>query len=112
MLQCRAGPAEKNYGMGEQELLVVVQALAVWRCYLEGFPGGVQVLTGYAPNTFLLAKQGLSRRQARWSEYLQRLDVTWLYKPGKVNVADPLSLSPLSLAACCSSRLRCLQRRP
>ena len=32
-------PAEKNYGVGEQELLAVVHALAVWRCYLEGFPG-------------------------------------------------------------------------
>ena len=53
-------PAEKNHGVGEQELLAVVQALAVWRCYLEGFPGGVQVLTDHARTQHLPADQARS----------------------------------------------------
>jgi hypothetical protein len=33
----------------------------------------------------------LSRRQARWSEFLQQFDFEWVYRPGWQNVADPLS---------------------
>jgi len=36
----------------------------------------------------------LSKRQARWSEYLQRFNFTWQYRPGRTNVADPLSRNP------------------
>ncbi len=42
-------PADRNYGVGEQELLAVIHALTVWRCYLEGFPAGVDVITDHAP---------------------------------------------------------------
>ncbi len=90
--------------MGEQELLAVVHALTVWRCYLEGCPGGVQMLTDHAPNTLLPTKNDLSRRQARWSEYLPRFEITWLYKPGKVNVADPLESLSWPDAVCGSVR--------
>ncbi len=60
------------------------------------------MLTDHAPNTFLPTKTPLSRRQARWSEFLQRFELTWQYKPGAINVADPVSRSPtlqLALAA-------------
>ena len=32
----RMSPAEQNYGEGEQELLAVIHALELWRCYLDG----------------------------------------------------------------------------
>jgi transposase InsO family protein len=90
-------PAEKNYGVGEQELLAVIHAFQVWRCYLEG--STVVVITDHHPNTFLQTQVTLSRRQARWSEYLQRFDFTWEYRPGRTNVADPLSRNPVHLLA-------------
>ena len=37
----------------------------------------------------------LSRRQARWSEYLQTFKFKWLYRPTRCNVADPLSCLPM-----------------
>ena len=35
-----------------------------------------------------------SRRQTPWSEYLQCFNFTWEYRPGRTNVADPLSRNP------------------
>ena len=32
----RMSPAEQNYSIGEQELLAVIHALELWRCYLDG----------------------------------------------------------------------------
>ena len=47
-------PAERNYPGGEQELLAVIHALTVWRCYLEGVK--CTVVTDHSPNTFLQSK--------------------------------------------------------
>ena len=63
---------EKQYTVGEQELLAVHHALRSWRCYLEGVPHPVTVVTDHAPNTWLETQQNLNRWQARWSEYFQR----------------------------------------
>ena len=85
-------PAERNYTTTEQEALAVVHALKVWRCYLEGVP--FVVVTDHCPNTYLPTQPLLSRRQARWSEFLQQFNFTWEYRPGRHNVADPLSRLP------------------
>ena len=31
-------PAERNYGGGEKEVLVIYQACVKWRCYIDGVP--------------------------------------------------------------------------
>lgn len=64
--------AEQNYTVTEQELLAVVHALTVWRCYLEGVT--FRLVTDHNPNTFFQTMPTLSRRQARWSEYLSRFN--------------------------------------
>jgi hypothetical protein len=84
--------AELNYTTTEQECLAVVHALKVWRCYLEGVK--FTVITDHCPNTFLATQPLLSRRQARWSELMQQYNFDWVYRPGRVNVADPLSRIP------------------
>ena len=82
--------AERNYVVTEQELLATVEAMRVFRCYLLS---GQQftLVTDNQPNTFLQTQPHLSHRQARWSEYLQRFNLCWVHKPGRHNVADPLS---------------------
>ena len=88
----RMNPAEQNYSVGEQELLAVTHALELWRCYLDG--SDVTVVTDHSPNTFFATKSLLSPRQARWAERLSRFQFTWEYRPGRINVADPLSRHP------------------
>lgn len=85
-------PAELNYTTSEKECLATVHALKVWRCYLEGLSQDMLTLvTDHNPNVHLQDQQHLSRRQARWVEYLQRFHFKWSYRPGRNNVADPVS---------------------
>lgn len=91
--------AERKWTTTEQELLAVVHAFKIWRCYLEGAKG-VTVITDHCPLTFFSTQPMLSRRQARWSEYLHQFQFKWQYRPGRINAADPLSRHPnLSVAA-------------
>jgi hypothetical protein len=81
---------EQNYTTIEREMLAVVHALRVWRCYLEGVY--FEVETDHKCNTFFQSHPNLSRRQARWLEFLQRFSkFKWEYRPGEQNVVDVLS---------------------
>ena len=73
-------PVELRYTVTELELLAVVHALRVWRCYLEG--SQFTVVTNHNPLTFLETQQSLSRRQARWSKFFQQFVFQWEYRPG------------------------------
>jgi transposase InsO family protein len=90
-------PAERNYITTEQELLAVHEALKEWRCYLEG--SETTLVTDHNPNTYLNTQPLLSRRQARWMEFLARFHYNWQYRPGRINVADPISRGPHLTAA-------------
>ena len=90
-------PAEQRYTTTEQELLASVHAMTIWRCFLEGLPKEhITLVTDHHPNTCLPTQPLLNRRQARWSELLQRFNFQWVYRPGRINVADPISRMPPS----------------
>ena len=89
--------AEKNYSATEQELLAVVHAMRTWRCYLEGAKA-ITVVTDHRPNTFFDTADLIGhRRRTRWSELLSIFKFDWAYRPGRDNIADPLSRSPALL---------------
>jgi hypothetical protein len=91
--------AQKNYTTTDQELLGVFNALSTWQCYLEGLPEDrVTVCTDHHPLVYLQTQPTLSRRQARWMEFMSRFAFKWKYVPGRTNVADPVSRNP-NLAA-------------
>lgn len=92
-------PAEKNYATGEQELLGVIKALKEWRCYLEGC-AKLTIITDHHPLLSLPTQHILSRRQARWSEFLSRFTFDWKHKPGASNPADGLSRLHISSMIC------------
>jgi hypothetical protein len=58
--------AELNYNVTEKEMLAVVHALRVWRCYLEG--ADFTVYTNHVSITYFQTRPNLSRRQARSAE--------------------------------------------
>jgi hypothetical protein len=90
--------AEKNYHSTKHKMLAIVHALETWRCYLEG--ATFTVVTDHVSNTFFDTQPSLSRRQIRWSEFLQRFrPFEWSYRAGRSNIADPLSKYPVDTLA-------------
>jgi hypothetical protein len=63
--------SETRYTVREEQLLAVHDTLQKWRCYLEG-PVKVNVIADHVPNTWLASQPTLLRRQASWSEFMQR----------------------------------------
>jgi Integrase zinc binding domain/RNase H-like domain found in reverse transcriptase/Chromo (CHRromatin Organisation MOdifier) domain/Integrase core domain len=76
-------------------MLAVVHALRTWRHYVEG--AKVEVLTDHNSLKYFLSQPTMSRRQARWMEFLQEFgnDLTISYLKGRSNVvADAISRRP------------------
>ena len=85
-------PAERNYDIYDRELLAVILALTEWRQYVQGTPHPVTIITDHKNLSYLKDPRKLSRRQARWSLFLQDFDIVWKVLPGaKLAPADALS---------------------
>jgi len=70
-------PAERNYDIYDKEMLAVICALEQWHHYLEGTKYPVQILTDHKNLEYFMTAQKLNRRQARWSLFLSRFDITY-----------------------------------
>lgn len=82
--------AELNYPVHEKELLTIIRGLKKWRVELLGGP--IQVYTDHRMLENFVTQKELSRRQARWAEYLAHYDLTISYLKGEENTgADALS---------------------
>ena len=88
-LSHKLSDAERKYPVHEQELLGIIHALKTWRCYLEG--AQFKVNSDHSSLMELATQPKLSRRQARWVEFLQSYDCQVNYVPGEQNMADALS---------------------
>lgn len=88
----KMSPAESNYEIYDKELLAIVQAFEEWRPELEGSIDSVEVITDHKALEYFMKSRLLSRRQARWSEFLSRFNFKICYRPGTQNgPADALS---------------------
>lgn len=83
--------AERNYDVHDKELKAIIGALETWRHYLEGAKYPIEIWTDHRNLEYFKKSQKLSRRQARWSQFLQRFDYILIHKPGITNKADGLS---------------------
>jgi hypothetical protein len=86
--------AEKNYDTHDGELLAIVEAFKHWRHYLEGAVESVELLTDHANLQGFMTTKVLTRRQARWAEWLASFEFSITHRPGKTNPADGPSRRP------------------
>ena len=91
---CYAGrvliDAEKNYTTGERELLAIKWAVKKFRCYLFG--NKFEVYTDHKPITHAKNSKNPSDRMLKWILELEEYNITYHYRPGKLNVpADIMS---------------------
>ncbi len=84
--------AEKNYDIGNRELLAIKLALKEWRHWLEGAAQPFLVLTDHKNLQYLRDAKRLNPRQARWALFFTRFQFKISYRPGPRNIkADALS---------------------
>jgi len=85
--------AELNYPVHEKELLAVIRALRKWQVDLLGSP--FFIYTDHKMLENFNSQKDLSRRQARWMEFMSQFDAKIVYIKGDDNtVADVLSQLP------------------
>ena len=87
----RLTSAEQNYHAQERETLAVMHALKVWKLYLYK---PFEIVMDNMGVTYLKCKKNLSKREARWMEFLSDFEFTTVHRPGSQNVADSLSRRP------------------
>ncbi|KAK7940550.1 hypothetical protein WMY93_003876 [Mugilogobius chulae] len=90
----RLSEAERNYDVGNRDLLAVVLALQEWRHWLEGAHQSFIIWTDHKNLSYLQSAQRLNSRQARWALFLSRFNFTLTYRPGSKN-CKPDALSRL-----------------
>uniref|UniRef100_A0A4W5NFV0 ribonuclease H n=1 Tax=Hucho hucho TaxID=62062 RepID=A0A4W5NFV0_9TELE len=61
--------AERNYDVGDRELLAVVKALKAWRHWLEGAKHPFFIWTDHRNLEYIWAARRLNPRQARWAMF-------------------------------------------
>ena len=84
-LSRRLSPAEKNYDVGNRELLAVKTALEEWRHWLQGSEVPFLVWTDHKNLEYLRSAKRLNSRQARWALLFTRFNFTLSYRPGSKN---------------------------
>uniref|UniRef100_A0A3B3H4X2 Gypsy retrotransposon integrase-like protein 1 n=1 Tax=Oryzias latipes TaxID=8090 RepID=A0A3B3H4X2_ORYLA len=85
-------PAERNYDIGNRELLAVKLALEEWRHWLEGAAQPFLVWTDHKNLEYIRTAKRLNPRQARWALFFDRFNFCLSYRPGSRNLKpDALS---------------------
>ena len=91
----RLSKTEQNYSANDRELLGLVYFLKRFRCYLEG--STFQIVTDNQVLKHLFTKPNLSRREARYIDFLSQFNISKMtLKKGVIHVlGDALSRIPL-----------------
>uniref|UniRef100_A0A8C7WS22 Gypsy retrotransposon integrase-like protein 1 n=1 Tax=Oryzias sinensis TaxID=183150 RepID=A0A8C7WS22_9TELE len=85
---------ERNYDIGNRELLAIKLALEEWRHWLEGAEHPFLVWTDHKNLEYISTAKRLNPRQARWALFFSRFNFTVSFRPGSRNI-KPDALSRL-----------------
>jgi len=77
-------PVELNYDTHDKELLTIFKAFKHWCQYLEGSRTLIDVVTDHKNLEYFATTKLLTRRQARWSEFLSQFNMVIRFRPGKL----------------------------
>uniref|UniRef100_A0A673BEJ7 Gypsy retrotransposon integrase-like protein 1 n=1 Tax=Sphaeramia orbicularis TaxID=375764 RepID=A0A673BEJ7_9TELE len=84
-LSWRLSKPERNYDIGNRELLAIKVALEEWRHWLEGTEIPFLVWTDHKNLEYLRSAKRLNSRQARWALFFTRFNFSLSYRPGSKN---------------------------
>lgn len=75
--------AELNYPIYDKELLAIIKAFEEWRPELAGTEDPIEIFSDHRTLQWFMSTKQLSRRQARWAEFLAEFNFIIKYRPGK-----------------------------
>lgn len=82
----KLSPAERNYDVGDQELLAMKAALQEWRYLLKEAALPILIYTDHKNLEYLSTAKRLKPCQARWAQFFSRFVFHITYRPGLKNV--------------------------
>src|SRR3989338_5330656 len=83
--------SELNYGPYDRELLGIIASLRHWRPWLSSTFKPLLIYSDHSNLLHFSDLRLLSRRQARWSEFLSQFNFKICHCPGAVMPAEPIS---------------------
>ena len=81
----KLNPSERNYDVGDRELLAIKAALEEWRYLLEGASHPILIFTDHKNLEYLRTAKRLRPRQARWALFFSRFVFHITFRPGSKN---------------------------
>jgi len=75
---------ELNYEVHDKELLAIFEVFKIWRHYLEGSASPIDVVMNHKNLEYFSTTKILTRRQARWSEYLSQFNLVIRFRPRRL----------------------------
>jgi len=75
---------ELNYNVHDKELLAIFEVFKIWQHYLEGSALPIDIVTDHKNLEYFSTTKVLTRRQARWSEYLSQFNLVIRFRPGRL----------------------------
>jgi len=87
---------ELNYDVHDKELLVIFKAFKIWQHYLEGSALPIDIVIDHKNLEYFSTTKVLTRRQARWSEYLSQFNLVICFRSRRLGTKPDYHKRPLT----------------